>query len=50
MEYQKIINLLEIPKINQPNLGQKIGLKYMMIHVERTRPIAKLNLRHQCSG
>ena len=37
-----------IRQINQLNLGQKIGLKQMMICVERMTPIAKLNLKLQC--
>ena len=37
-----------IRQINQLNLGQKIGLKQMMICVERITPIAKLNLKLQC--
>ena len=37
MEYQKNLNL-----------GQKIGLKYMMMHVERIAPIIKLNLKVKC--
>ena len=48
IEYQIIINLLAIHLINQLNLRQKNGLKYMMTHVERIAKIAKLNLKLQC--
>ena len=44
MEYQKII----IHLINQVNLGQRIGLKQMMTHVERITLIIKSNSKLQC--
>ena len=34
--------------INQLNLEQKIGLKQLMMHVERMTLIVKLNLKLQC--
>ena len=43
MEFQKTIH-----QINHLNLEQKIGLKQMMIHGERTIKIATLNLKLQC--
>ena len=33
MKYQKIINLLEIPKIRHLHVGQNIGSKQMMRYV-----------------
>ena len=37
-----------VQQINNPDSGQKIGLKEMMNHVERITPIFKLNLILQC--
>ena len=34
--------------INQLNLEQKIGVKYLMMHVERITLIVNLNLKLQC--
>ena len=34
--------------INQLNLEQKIGLKQLMMHLERMTLIVKLNLKLQC--
>ena len=48
MEYKKIIILLgNTPNkyTNRLNLVQKIGLKYMMMHMKRIAPIVKLNLK-----
>ena len=48
MEHSKIINLLETMKLlNHINLGQKNGLKQMMLLMERITPIVKSNLRLQ---
>ena len=49
MEHFKIINLLETMKLlNHINLGQKFGLKQMMLFMESITPIAKSNLTLQC--
>ena len=45
MKYQKVINLLDNTQ-NQPTKCKvKIWLKWMMIHVEHIKPIAKYNLK-----
>ena len=49
MKYQKLMNLLDSNTLNQrTKFRTKIGLKYMMIHVERITLIVKLNLKLQC--
>ena len=48
MEYQKIINFLDNTLNQLSNLGQKIGLKEVIIHLGRKPTIVKLNLRLQC--
>ena len=42
-----MVNLLDNTPI-QSHLRQKIGLKQMMIHMERMTLIVKLNLKLQC--
>ena len=50
MEYQNIINFYTIHQNNPLILGQKIGLKQMMAHMERITPIVKLNLKLHCQS
>ena len=42
------MNLLDNLQINQLDLGQRIGLKQMMMHMKRKTLIVKLNLKLQC--
>ena len=45
MKYQKLINCRTVLQTNYLNLEQKIGLRWMMTHVGRIKPIVILNLK-----
>ena len=48
MEYQRVINLLDNTPNQSNKFRTKIGLKYMMTHVERITLIVKLDIKLQC--
>ena len=48
IDEMRLINFLDNHQVSQLNLGQKIGLKLMMMHVRHIRKIVKLNLKPKC--